>query len=82
MKKKKDDGRKDDASKVRYDLVPVDALREVAEVLTFGAEKYGDENWRRLDDLVRRYTAASMRHGEAFRGGECFGQVVSEGAGS
>jgi hypothetical protein len=63
-------GRKDDAGKRRYDLVPPVALAAVADVLTFGAEKYDPENWRRVPDAPRRYLAAIMRHVEAYRAGE------------
>ena len=66
----KNQGRKDDQDKLRFDLVPPHALQEVAKVLTFGAQKYGDENWRRLKDLQKRYRAAQMRHAEADRRGE------------
>jgi len=34
------EGLKKDSGKLRMDLIPVDALREIARVLTFGAEKY------------------------------------------
>lgn len=69
---KKEEGRKDDAGKLRYDLIPALALKEVVAVLTHGANKYGDENWKKLKDSQRRYMAASMRHGEAVRQGELF----------
>ena len=62
-------GKKFDEGKIRYDLLPVDALREVARVLTFGAAKYGDNNWK-ITKPESRYTAAAFRHGEAYRGGE------------
>ena len=63
------EGKKFDEGKIRYDLLPVDALREVARVLTFGAAKYGDNNWK-ITKPESRYTAAAFRHGEAYRGGE------------
>ena len=62
-------GKKFDEGKLRYDLLPVEALREVVKVLTFGAKKYGDNNWK-ITKPESRYTAAAMRHGEAYRGGE------------
>jgi len=31
----------------RYDLLPPEALREWAERLSLGAEKYGDDNWKK-----------------------------------
>lgn len=62
-------GKKNDSAKLRYDLLPVEALREVVRVLTFGAGKYSDNNWRFVTPSSR-YVAAAMRHGEAYRGGE------------
>jgi hypothetical protein len=38
-------GRKDDAGKLRYDLIPAYPLAEVARVYTIGASKYDDRNW-------------------------------------
>ena len=46
-----DHGRKDDDGKLRYDLIPPLALEEVVRVLTFGAEKYGPNNWRAVKGL-------------------------------
>ena len=37
---------KQDAEKVRYDLLSPIALEQIAAVLTFGAKKYKDHNWR------------------------------------
>lgn len=36
---------KNDANKVRVELLPYDALMVIAKVLTFGAKKYDDHNW-------------------------------------
>lgn len=36
---------RNDKGKIRYDLLPFDALSEVALVYTKGAEKYADRNW-------------------------------------
>ena len=65
-------GTKYDEGKLRYDLVPSDALREVVRVVTFGANKYGPANWQSVADSKARYTAALMRHIEAWRSGENF----------
>lgn len=54
-------GRKDDKSKLRMDLIPVSALHGLAEVLTFGANKYDDRNWEKGLDWSRVYGAA-LRH--------------------
>ncbi len=63
-------GRKDDQSKNRFDLLPFAALEEIAKVLTFGARKYDDENWRKVPNLRRRYFGAFLRHATAWRLGE------------
>ncbi len=56
------EGRKDDGEKNRLDLLPFGALEEVAKVLTAGARKYDDDNWRKVPNLRRRYLAAALRH--------------------
>lgn len=63
-------GKKYDGAKIRPDLLPDSALREVLEVLTFGAEKYGPDNWRRVEDLRGRYMNAARRHLLDYRQGE------------
>lgn len=55
-------GAKADLGKLRYDLLPTEAVREVVRVLNFGATKYADENWRKVPNWRRRYYAAAMRH--------------------
>ena len=55
-------GIKYDSAKPKMNLLPPKAIVEVAKVLTFGAEKYDAENWRKLDDLQNRYTAGALRH--------------------
>ena len=63
-------GLKFDSEKPRMDLLPPKAIFEVAKVLGFGAEKYGPENWRLLDNLQGRYTAGALRHIFAHMNGE------------
>lgn len=60
---------KDDTMKPRMELLPPDALVEIAKVFTMGAEKYSDRNWERGMDWGRIY-AATMRHLSAFWSGE------------
>jgi hypothetical protein len=62
-------GTKYDGDKPRYDLLPVYAIEKVVKVLTFGAEKYDPNNWRYVENWKERYTAALMRHLEAYRKG-------------
>lgn len=63
-------GRKDDAGKPTFRLVPPRALLEVARVLEFGARKYDPENWRRVDGIQDRYLDAALRHINAHQRGE------------
>ena len=64
-----DTARKDDAGKPRYSLIPVDALREVAQLFTDGAKKYGDRNWEKGMEYSRVYDAL-QRHAEAWLEGQ------------
>lgn len=52
------DGIKYDGEKLRYDLLPVEALEQITKVLTYGAKKYSDNNWRKVEPLNDRYFAA------------------------
>lgn len=63
-------GRKFDGGKLQYGLLPPLALRETVKVLTFGAEKYEPDNWRRVPDGHRRYFDAAQRHLWAYKEGE------------
>lgn len=62
-------GRKDDAGKPRWDLLPASVV-EVVKVLTVGAKRYGDDNWRGLETPRRRYYSALLRHVTAWYYGE------------
>ena len=54
-------GEKHDDGKIRFDLLPDDALTLVAEVLTQGAAEYGDRNWEE-GISASRLEAAARRH--------------------
>lgn len=60
---------KDDKGKLRMDLLPVRSLVQVAQVYTYGAEKYAPNNWRKGMAWSRIY-AAILRHLFRFWGGE------------
>lgn len=64
-------GIKHDAGKPRFDLIPPDALRQVAEVFAYGPAKgiYEDRNWEKGLDWGRVF-AATQRHLWAFWNGE------------
>ena len=68
----KPEGRKYDGGKLEYGLVPPLALKSLAEVLTFGAQKYDRDNWQKVPDSKRRYFDAMQRHTWAWKEGEIF----------
>jgi hypothetical protein len=53
-------GIKHDSDKLRYSLLPWNALKEVVKVLEFGASKYSVNNWQKIEP--QRYKDAAMRH--------------------
>lgn len=67
-------GRKDDAGKLRFDLLPVKPLWELVRIYTIGAVKYADRNWENGLKWGRVF-AAMMRHAWKWWGGEKFDQV-------
>lgn len=61
---RREEGVKHDEGKPRMSLLPPKALRHVAEVMTFGADKYGEHNYlggmdhlRLLDAMLRHINA-------------------------
>lgn len=65
-------GRKFDGDKLQYGLLPAIALKEVVKVLTYGAQKYEPDNWRRVPDGNRRYFDAAQRHIWQYKEGEMY----------
>lgn len=63
------EGRKDDAGKDPWHLMPFDALRAVAKVLRTGADKYGSRNWEEGMAWSRLF-GACLRHLIAWHEGE------------
>lgn len=57
-----------DKGKLRYGLIPPQATKAIAEVLTYGAKKYKPNNWQLGEP--DRYVDALYRHLEAWRAGE------------
>lgn len=63
--------RKDDAGKPRFDLLPPDALEELAKLYTAGAVKYGPNNWAEHGGLnFSRVYSAMQRHANKFWAGQ------------
>lgn len=56
------EGIKLDNGKLRWDLLPLEAIEAVVEVMTFGANKYTPNGWKTVPDAEDRYFAAQMRH--------------------
>jgi hypothetical protein len=54
-------GVKYDNGKLRFDLIPPESLKAIAEVFTFGAKKYGDRNWEK-GISANRHFGAVQRH--------------------
>ena len=63
------EGRKDDSGKLPYHLLPPELLGATANVLQFGARKYGERNWEKGMAWSRPF-AALMRHMWAWWNGE------------
>ena len=60
---------KADAGKIRPTLVPISAIRAIAEIREYGCRKYYDpENWKRVEP--QRYKDAAYRHWLAYLDGE------------
>lgn len=59
------------AGKIRYDLIPPEFIREVAEVFTFGAKKYKPNNWKGFTPEQQEEIKGSLlRHIYAYLEGE------------
>jgi len=65
-----DEGRKFDSEKPKMYLLPPKSMVEISKVLTFGAQKYDEDNWRYLDNLQNRYSGGALRHIFAHLDGE------------
>lgn len=65
-----DKGMKFDGDKLRFSLLPWQAVAEVVKVLEFGAKKYDVDNWQRVENAEARYWDAAIRHLVALRDGE------------
>jgi hypothetical protein len=64
------EGTKLDAEKNRLDLLPVVAIERTGWVLTYGAQKYAPDNWRKVEGWRWRYFGALLRHLFAWKRGE------------
>lgn len=67
---KKRVGVKDDHGKLMMGLIPHEAMVGLAEVLTFGANKYSPNGWQTVPNAKQRYEDALLRHIYASKAGE------------
>lgn len=68
------EGKKYDGEKARFDLLDPAFIHSMAEVMTYGVEKYTPNNWQNVKHFDARYTAALHRHLNAWQQGESFDQ--------
>lgn len=61
----RDQEAKADANKLMMELIPPEAFEALAEVLTYGANKYKPESWRTVQ--IDRYIGAMLRHYTEYR---------------
>lgn len=66
---KNEPGLRYDSGKARYDLIPSDALEDLASLYAYGANKYAERNWEKGMSWGRCF-ASLMRHSWAFWRGE------------
>lgn len=64
------EGMKFDAGKPRWTLLPWKQVEQIVEILTFGAKKYADNNWQKVENSRARYFDAMQRHLIAWFEGE------------
>jgi len=62
--------KKFDKGKLQFRLITPRSKKALAEVLTFGAEKYGANSWQGVPNGKERYYDALLRHLNAWELGE------------
>ena len=65
-----------DEGKPRYDLIPAEMLKRLAELYARGAVKYGEENYllANTPEELKRFKASAFRHFMAWQAGEDTGE--------
>lgn len=63
-------GVKFDQGKLQMGLIPSEVMIGLAEVLTFGANKYAPNGWQTVPNAKQRYEDALLRHLYASKSGE------------
>jgi len=67
---KKEQGSKHKEGKLRYDLIPVNPLEELAKTYTIGLKDHKEGSWK--DYTPEENYSAMMRHIQAYRKGEIY----------
>ena len=62
------DKHKFDGDKTKWHLLPWEIIKGIAEVMTFGANKYTENGWKEVPRGEDRYWSALMRHRMAMNG--------------
>lgn len=62
------EGKKFDTDKLRVELLPIEPLEKIAEILTFGAKKYGERNWEKGMKWSRLFGAGTRHFWAWFKG--------------
>lgn len=73
MNGKKNDNYLTKDSKPMWHLLPLNVVEHVVKVLTFGAIKYGEDDWKQFitkGNNEQRYFSACLRHLTAWQRGE------------
>jgi len=63
-------GKKFDTGKLEWDHMRWGELGQIMEILQFGANKYGWDNFEKVDNAESRYKSALLRHVIAYVNGE------------
>lgn len=68
-----------DESKLRLELLEPEFIKGIGKIITFGADKYAPNNWKKADeDGQLRIKGALLRHLYAYLGGEEFDPETGE----
>ena len=57
---------RDNSEKIKWHLVPVEAMKRVAQHYTNGAKKYSDDNWKKGIPSTR-FLEGALRHLQQYR---------------
>lgn len=63
-------GMKFDDNKIKWNLINLKIIEPIVKVLMFGANKYSENNWKKVSKPKQRYYAALIRHISAWHSGE------------